>query len=219
MDDSKKYQSLSKWIDIKSLKNPTEIIAIKPKTSLSFKEMNDYACLFGAWLQTRAYITRSAKIAVLTPYNRSYLVAVTAIWRVGGCVVDLDPNSNDLAKQLIDTEVELVILGNEYKKLLPLLKKTNIKCIVTTSARDLGKLYILYTLFGFKFPGTTRLTRAILEGNGLPLVVPNTYPVEFAVICFKDKKHIYTHQDIFNKLPNMLSVNLSKFLLQILKNY
>ena len=93
----------------------------------------------GAWLQSQG-VQRGDRVAVMMPNVPQYLVAIGAVLRVGGVVVNVNPlyTPRELQHQLADSGATVIIvLENFAHTLEAVIAKTDVRHVVLASMGDM----------------------------------------------------------------------------------
>lgn len=110
-------------------------------TTLSYGELDQLSRDFGAYLTNQAGLKKGDRIAIMMPNLMQYPIALFAALRTGLIVVNTNPlyTDRELEHQLNDSgAVAIVILENFGHVLSEVLKKTQVKTIITTKIGDMA---------------------------------------------------------------------------------
>ena len=105
----------------------------------TYAEIDERSKSLGAWLQSQG-IQRGDRVAVMMPNVPQYLVAIGAVLRVGGVVVNVNPlyTARELQHQLADSGATVIIvLENFAHTLEAVIAKTDVKHVVLASMGDM----------------------------------------------------------------------------------
>jgi long-chain acyl-CoA synthetase len=109
------------------------------ESRLSFRDVDHLSAALGAWLQS-LNLQHGARVAVMLPNVPQYVVAISAILRVGMVVVNVNPlyTARELQHQLVDSGAEVVIvLENFAATLEEVIDHTNVRHVVLAAFGDL----------------------------------------------------------------------------------
>ncbi len=107
--------------------------------SMSFRELDERASAFGAWLQRRG-LRKGDRVAIMLPNVLQYPIAICGALRAGLVVVNTNPlyTEPELAHQLSDSgAVAIVILENFAHVLQKVLPHTKVRTVIVTAVGDL----------------------------------------------------------------------------------
>ena len=107
--------------------------------SMSFRELDERASAFGAWLQRRG-LRKGDRVAIMLPNLLQYPIAICGALRAGLVVVNTNPlyTEPELAHQLSDSgAVAIVILENFAHVLQKVLPHTKVRTVIVTAVGDL----------------------------------------------------------------------------------
>ena len=105
----------------------------------TYGEIDERSRALGAWLQSQG-VKRGDRVAVMMPNVPQYLVAIGAVLRVGGVVVNVNPlyTARELQHQLADAGATVIIvLENFAHTLESVIAKTDVRHVVLASMGDL----------------------------------------------------------------------------------
>jgi len=105
----------------------------------TYGEIDERSKSLGAWLQSQG-VKRGDRVAVMMPNVPQYLVAIGAILRVGGVVVNVNPlyTARELQHQLADSGATvIVVLENFAHTLEAVVARTDIRHVVLASMGDM----------------------------------------------------------------------------------
>jgi len=154
---------------------------------LSYGDVDERSQALGAWLQSRG-VKRGDRVAIMMPNVPQYLVAIGAILRVGGVVVNVNPlyTARELQHQLQDSGATvIVVLENFAHTLETVITKTDVRHVVLAAMGDMlgfakGQLvnfvlrHIKKMVPEFRLPldegrSVTRFNMAVAQGTRLQL--------------------------------------------------
>jgi len=105
----------------------------------SYGEIDERSKSLGAWLQSKG-VQRGDRVAIMMPNVPQYLVAIGAVLRVGGVVVNVNPlyTARELQHQLADSGATVIIvLENFAHTLETVIAKTDVRHVVLASMGDM----------------------------------------------------------------------------------
>ena len=105
----------------------------------SYGEIDERSKSLGAWLQSKG-VQRGDRVAIMMPNVPQYLVAIGAVLRVGGVVVNVNPlyTARELQHQLADSGATVIIvLENFAHTLETVIAKTEVRHVVLASMGDM----------------------------------------------------------------------------------
>ena len=106
---------------------------------VTYGEIDERSKALGAWLQSQG-IVRGDRVALMMPNVPQYLVAIGAVLRVGGVVVNVNPlyTARELQHQLADSGATIIIvLENFAHTLESVITKTDVRHVVLASMGDM----------------------------------------------------------------------------------
>ena len=106
---------------------------------VTYGEIDERSKALGAWLQSQG-IRRGDRVALMMPNVPQYLVAIGAVLRVGGVVVNVNPlyTARELQHQLADSGATIIIvLENFAHTLESVITKTDVRHVVLASMGDM----------------------------------------------------------------------------------
>ena len=153
----------------------------------SYAEIDERSQALGAWLQSKG-VRRGDRVAIMMPNVPQYLVAIGAILRVGGVVVNVNPlyTARELQHQLQDSGATVIIvLENFAHTLEAVMARTDARHVVLAAMGDMlgfakGQLvnfvlrHIKKMVPEFRLPldegrSVTRFNMAVAQGTRLQL--------------------------------------------------
>jgi long-chain acyl-CoA synthetase len=105
----------------------------------TYGEVDERSRALGAWLQGKG-VQRGDRVAIMMPNVPQYLVAIGAVLRVGGVVVNVNPlyTARELQHQLADSGATVIIvLENFAHTLEAVIAKTDVRHVVLAAMGDL----------------------------------------------------------------------------------
>jgi long-chain acyl-CoA synthetase len=106
---------------------------------ITYGEVDERSKALGSWLQSQG-LKRGDRVAVMMPNVPQYLVAIGAILRVGGVVVNVNPlyTARELQHQLADSGATvIVVLENFAHTLEAVIARTDVRHVVLASMGDM----------------------------------------------------------------------------------
>jgi long-chain acyl-CoA synthetase len=106
---------------------------------ITYAQIDERSKSLGSWLQGQG-VKRGDRVAVMMPNVPQYLVAIGAILRVGGVVVNVNPlyTPRELQHQLADSGATvIVVLENFANTLESVITKTDVRHVVLASMGDM----------------------------------------------------------------------------------
>ena len=105
----------------------------------TYATIDERSKALGAWLQSQG-VKKGDRVAVMMPNVPQYLVAIGAILRIGGVVVNVNPlyTARELQHQLADSGATvIVVLENFATTLEAVIAKTDVRHVVLASMGDM----------------------------------------------------------------------------------
>jgi long-chain acyl-CoA synthetase len=133
------YSSLVPLLEESWTTHATRDAAACMGVRITYGEIDERSKSLGAWLQAQG-IQRGDRVAVMMPNVPQYLVAIGAILRVGGVVVNVNPlyTARELQHQLADSGATIIIvLENFAHTLEAVIAKTEVRRVVLASMGDM----------------------------------------------------------------------------------
>ncbi|HEY8976717.1 MAG TPA: long-chain-fatty-acid--CoA ligase [Burkholderiaceae bacterium] len=153
----------------------------------SYGDVDERSRALGAWLQAKG-VRRGDRVAIMMPNVPQYLVAIGAVLRVGGVVVNVNPlyTARELQHQLKDAGATVIIvLENFAHTLETVLAQTDVRHVVLAAMGDMlgftkGQLvnfvlrHVKKMVPEFRLPlddgrSVTRFNMAVAQGTRLSL--------------------------------------------------
>ncbi len=134
------YLSLIDLFDMHSKDNADSVAFINMGATLTYTQLHDLSCNFGAYLQHKG-LKKGSRVAIMMPNLLQYVVAMMGTLRAGMVVVNVNPlyTAPEVSYQLNDAGAEaLVVLANfaaTVQKALP--EMPTVKEIIVTEIGDL----------------------------------------------------------------------------------
>jgi long-chain acyl-CoA synthetase len=105
----------------------------------TYREIDERSRSLGAWLQSQG-VQRGDRVAVMMPNVPQYLVAIGAVLRIGGVVVNVNPlyTARELQYQLADSGATVIIvLENFAHTLESVIAQTDVRHVVLAAMGDM----------------------------------------------------------------------------------
>jgi long-chain acyl-CoA synthetase len=181
------YASLVPLLEESWTKYATRDAAACMGVRLRYADVDERSRALGAWLQAKG-VQRGDRVAIMMPNVPQYLVAIGAVLRVGGVVVNVNPlyTARELQHQLKDAGATVIIvLENFAHTLETVLAQTDVRHVVLAAMGDMlgfakGQLvnfvlrHIKKMVPEFRLPlddgrSVTRFNLAVAQGTRLGL--------------------------------------------------
>ena len=133
------YSSLVPLLEESWTKHAKRDAAACMGVRFSYGEVDEHSRSLGAWLQSKG-VQRGDRVAIMMPNVPQYLVAIGAVLRVGGVVVNVNPlyTARELQHQLADSGATVIIvLENFAHTLEAVIAKTEVRHVVLASMGDM----------------------------------------------------------------------------------
>jgi long-chain acyl-CoA synthetase len=133
------YPSLVALLDDAWKRHARRTASVCFGTTLTYAELDERAQALAAWLQSRG-IQRGDRVALMMPNVPQYLVALGAVLRAGGVVVNVNPlyTPRELQHQLSDSgATAIIVLENFANTVAEVIDDTEVKHVVLASMGDL----------------------------------------------------------------------------------
>ncbi|WP_371372798.1 AMP-binding protein [Thalassotalea aquiviva] len=137
--DPNKYSSLAQVFDRYTQKYANNTAFINMDVKLSYKELEQQAKAFAAYLQQELGLKKGDKIAIMVPNSLQYPIALFAGLIAGLTVVNVNPlyTARELKHQLNDSGAStIVIIENFANTLEQVINDTPIKNVILTKLGD-----------------------------------------------------------------------------------
>jgi len=145
-----KYQSIVSMMDQSFAKFKDDPAFYNLGVTLTFKQVDQYARDFAAYLQNVLKLKKGDRIAIMLPNVLQYPVVLFGALRAGLAVVNVNPlyTPPELIHQLNDAEVETIIVLSNFAHTVEQAKnETRLKNIIITDIGDLFpslKAWVIY---------------------------------------------------------------------------
>ena len=184
--------------------------------TISYKELDEYAHAFAAYLQHHTPLEPGDRIAIQLPNIIQYPVSVLGALRAGMIVVNTNPlyTERELEHQFNDAGAKaLVVLANVGETASRVVPDTGVKTVIITELADLHPTpkrqilnfavkHIKKMVPKFKIPGAIRFTEVIRQGMGKPYKLAQPKADDVAVLQYTGgttgvaKGAMLTHRNI-----------------------
>ena len=183
--------------------------------AITYKELNDMAGAFAAWLQSLG-LGRGDRVALMMPNLLQYPIALVGTLRAGCVVVNCNPlyTPRELEHQLVDSgATAIVIVENFAHTLEKVIHKTAVRHVVMTSLGEMlggAKGFIVNLVVrhvkklvpAYNLPQAIGFKNALSLGGGHKLNRPSLGPEDIAFLQYTggttgvSKGAILTHANI-----------------------
>jgi long-chain acyl-CoA synthetase len=196
------YPSLVALLDDAWKRHARRTASICFGTAFTYAELDERAQALAAWLQSRG-VKRGDRVALMMPNVPQYLVALGAVLRAGGVVVNVNPlyTPRELQHQLGDSgATAIIVLENFASTVAEVIDRTDVKHVVLASMGDLlgfgkGQLlnfavrHVKRMVPEFQLPldqgrTVTRFNMAVAEGTRLRLQPVALGPEDIAFLQY-----------------------------------
>jgi long-chain acyl-CoA synthetase len=200
--DVTRYKSLVDILDESFHRYATRDAAVFFDRPIRFREIDEASLALGAWLQAHG-VVRGTRVAIMMPNVPQYMVAISAVLRAGGAVVNVNPlyTPRELEHQLNDSGAQvIVILENFAATLEEVIERTGIKHVVLASMGDMLSFWkgqfinfavrhLKKMVPEFRLPLTdgrtvTRFNMALADGLRMSLARPALGPDDVAFLQY-----------------------------------
>jgi long-chain acyl-CoA synthetase len=165
--------------------------------TLSFGQVDELSRALAAYLQNQG-LQRGDRVAIMLPNVPQYPVAVAAVLRAGGVVVNVNPQlaARDLEHQLKDSGARLIVILEDFAATLQQVqdavpaKKVVLAALGDLLGRTRGALVnhlarkVKKRVPPFQLPGAVRFNQALSIGRKLALTEPRLGPDDIAVLQY-----------------------------------
>lgn len=137
--DTSRYPSLVALLEESWRRHAARDASICMGAGLRFREVDELSQALAAWLQARG-VAKGDRVALMMPNLPQYMVAIPAVLRAGGVVVNVNPlyTARELAHQLKDSGARtLIVLENFAHTVEEALPGTDVQHVVLASMGDL----------------------------------------------------------------------------------
>ena len=137
--DPNEYGSLTQIVAESCEKFASRTAYTQMGKPMTFSELDERACAFGAWMQRRG-LQKGDRVAIMMPNLLQYPIALVGAMRAGLVVVNTNPlyTAPELEHQLKDSgAVAIVILENFAHVLQGVIAHTKLRTVVVTSVGEL----------------------------------------------------------------------------------
>ena len=165
--------------------------------SITFAQVDDASRALGAYLQAQGLV-KGDRVAIMMPNVPQYPVAVAAILRAGGVVVNVNPlyTPRELEHQLKDSGAKVIIMVENFATTLQqVLAAVPTKKVIVTALGDMlgfpKSLIVNYVVRkvkkmvpAFSLPGAVTFNDAISQGRGKAFKPAEVGPDDIAVLQY-----------------------------------
>ena len=165
--------------------------------SITFAQVDDASRALGAYLQAQGLV-KGDRVAIMMPNVPQYPVAVAAILRAGGVVVNVNPlyTPRELEHQLKDSGAKIIIMVENFATTLQqVLAAVPTKKVIVTALGDMlgfpKSLIVNYVVRkvkkmvpAFSLPGAVTFNDAISQGRGKAFKPAEVGPDDIAVLQY-----------------------------------
>lgn len=137
--DPNVYGSLNEIVADSCERFSSRTAYVQMGAELSYRQLDEHASAFGAWLQRRG-LRKGDRIAIMLPNLLQYPVAIFGALRAGLIVVNTNPlyTAKELEHQLSDSgAVAIVILENFAHVLQQVMPRTKVRTVIVTAIGDM----------------------------------------------------------------------------------
>ena len=163
----------------------------------TFGDVDAQSRALAAWLQAQG-VQRGDRVAIMLPNVLQYPVAVAAVLRAGGVVVNVNPlyTPRELEHQLKDSGAKAIILLENFASVFQAVRSAvPTQTVVLAAMGDLlGGLkgtvvnyvvrHVKHMVPAFELPGAVRFNEALSRGRHLPWTAPTVGPDDIAVLQY-----------------------------------
>ena len=165
--------------------------------TITFAQVDDASRALGAYLQAQG-LQKGDRVAIMMPNVPQYPVAVAAILRAGGVVVNVNPlyTPRELEHQLKDSGAKIIIMVENFATTLQqVLAAVPTKKVIVTALGDMlgfpKSLIVNYVVRKvkkmvppFSLPGAVTFNDAISQGRGKSFKPATVGPDDIAVLQY-----------------------------------
>ncbi len=221
--DTDKYQNINEMFEDTFAKRADHSAFVNMGHSLSYRELEEKATAFAAYLQIRLEMKKGDRIALMMPNLLQYPIAILGALKLGLVVVNVNPlyTPRELQHQLRDSGAKAIVavtnFGNSLQKVIA---KTSIKHVILTRIGDelapykrtlvnFAVKYIKKMVPKYNLPGAISFKRALTQGKQLNFNPPLIESSDLAYLQYTGgttglaKGAMLTHRNI---VANVLQV-------------
>ncbi len=218
-----KYQNINEMFKEIFIKRADHAAFVNMGHSLSYRELNEKATAFAAYLQVKLGMKKGERIALMMPNLLQYPIAILGALKAGLVVVNVNPlyTPRELQHQLRDSgATAIVAVTNFGNNLQQVIGKTSIRHIILTRIGDelapykrtlvnFAVKYIKKMVPRYNLPGAISFKRALTQGKMLTLNPPIIKGSDLAYLQYTGgttglaKGAMLTHRNI---VANVLQV-------------
>ncbi|TQV76995.1 long-chain-fatty-acid--CoA ligase FadD [Aliikangiella marina] len=181
--DAGTYESISQIFDESVAKFGDRPAFHNMGTTLTYKELDQLATQFAAYLQKTLGMQPGDRIAIMMPNLLQYPIAMFGAFKAGLTVINVNPlyTARELKHQLNDANADaILIVANFAHTLQEVIKETPVKHVIVTQLGDaLSGIkshivnfvvkYIKKMVPAFDLPGAIPFKKVVSQGAGLSL--------------------------------------------------
>jgi long-chain acyl-CoA synthetase len=163
--------------------------------TMKYREYEQLARDFAAWLQNAADLKRGDRIALMMPNMLQYPIALYGALRAGLTVVNTNPlyTARELEHQLVDSGAKAVVICENFAHTLDeVIARTQVRTVIVTGIGDmlsLGKGQLVNFVLRhvrkqvpkYELPGHARFNTVLQQGRFYPYSAP---PLDHDDIAF-----------------------------------
>jgi len=138
--NTREFSSLNEIVAQGCAKYAKRTAFVQMGRGMSYRELDDYATRFGAWLQSQAGLKKGERVALMMPNLLQYPIALFGALRAGFIIVNTNPlyTAPELEHQLNDSgATAIVILENFAHVLQDVIARTKVRTVIVTQVGDL----------------------------------------------------------------------------------
>ncbi|MDB1126238.1 AMP-binding protein [Vibrio algarum] len=219
-----KYQNITEMFQETFSKYADKAAFVNMGHSLSYKELDEKATAFAAYLQVTLKMKKGDRIALMMPNLLQYPIAILGALKAGLVVVNVNPlyTPRELQHQLRDSGAKAIVavtnFGNNLQKVI---SKTSLEHVILTRIGDeltpykrtlvnFAVKYVKKMVPKYNLPGAISFKRALTQGKTLTLTPPVIENSDLAYLQYTGgttglaKGAMLTHRNI---IANVLQVN------------
>lgn len=222
--DADKYQNITDMFRDVFAKHSDKAAFINMGHSLSYRELDEKATAFAAYLQVTLEMKKGDRIALMMPNLLQYPIAILGSLKAGLVVVNVNPlyTPRELQHQLRDSGAKAIVavtnFGNNLQKVI---NQTSLEHVILTRIGDefapykrtlvnFAVKYVKKMVPKYNLPGAISFKRALTQGKSLTLNPPVIENSDLAYLQYTGgttglaKGAMLTHRNI---IANVLQVN------------
>lgn len=222
--DADKYQNITQMFEASFKTHADKAAFINMGHSLSYRELDEKATAFAAYVQVGLKMKKGDRIALMMPNLLQYPIAILGALKAGLVVVNVNPlyTPRELQHQLRDSGAKAIVavtnFGNNLQKVIG---KTSIEHVILTRIGDelapykrtlvnFAVKYVKKMVPKYNLPGAISFKRALTLGKNMALNPPVINNDDLAYLQYTGgttglaKGAMLTHKNI---IANVLQVN------------